>query len=55
MYRMVTFRYGLAYEEALVRRDWQGRVLAGIAKVGLGVAGVGAAAAVYTIRAKRSL
>ncbi|KAM0749759.1 FAD/NAD(P)-binding domain-containing protein [Meredithblackwellia eburnea MCA 4105] len=43
LYRMVTFRYGLAYEEAIRRRRWQGRVLeaviggsiTGVAVVGL--------------------
>ena len=41
LYRMTTFRWGLAYEEVLKRRRWQGRVLeagvgATVALVGLG-------------------
>lgn len=36
LYRMVTFRHGLAYEEALRRRQWQTRVLETIATVTLG-------------------
>ena len=35
LYRMVTFRYGLAYEEALARRAWQGKVLRYVGGVGL--------------------
>lgn len=27
LYRMTTFRAGLAYEEVILRRDWQGRML----------------------------
>ena len=43
LYRMTTFRYELAYEEALRRRAWQGRVLEGVMGAGLaGVLGVGA-------------
>lgn len=43
LYRMTTFRWGLAYEEVLERRRWQQRVLemgVGVSVVGLGVAGV---------------
>lgn len=39
LYRMTTFRWGLAYEEVLARRRWQGRVLE--AGVGATVALVG--------------
>lgn len=54
LYRMVTFRYGLAYEEALVRRAKQGRVLRGIGAVGLGVVGVvGAVGVRILINARR--
>ena len=35
LYRMVTFRHGLAYEEALRRRQWQTRVLETVATVSL--------------------
>ncbi|GAA5844245.1 hypothetical protein JCM3766R1_000982 [Sporobolomyces carnicolor] len=46
LYRMTTFRCGIAYEEVIKRREWQGRVLeklvAGtIGAVGLGFAGLG--------------
>lgn len=41
LYRMTTFRWGLAYEEVLKRRRWQGRVLeAGVGAV-VGVLGLG--------------
>lgn len=40
LYRMVTFRYGLAYEEAMRRRKWQSSVLEIVGGVGL-AAGVG--------------
>ena len=40
LYRMVTFRHGLAYEEAIRRRKQQGTILESIAMVGLtGIAG----------------
>lgn len=46
LYRMVTFRPGLAYEEVIRRRDWQGRVLDWAAKVVGGVVVAGVAASV---------
>ncbi|GAA5912297.1 kynurenine 3-monooxygenase [Sporobolomyces salmoneus] len=46
LYRMTTFRCGIAYEEVIRRREWQGRVLERLVKgtvgiVGLGVIGAG--------------
>ncbi|GAA5852224.1 hypothetical protein JCM8547_006704 [Rhodosporidiobolus lusitaniae] len=46
LYRMTTFRPGLAYEEVLLKREWQGKVLDLAAKVVGGVAVLGTAAAV---------
>ncbi|GAA6053155.1 hypothetical protein JCM3770_002880 [Rhodotorula araucariae] len=43
LYRMTTFRPGLAYEEVIRRREWQGRVLDLAAKAVGGVVVVGAA------------
>ena len=46
LYRMTTFRCGIAYEEVIKRREWQGRVLerlmaGSLGAVGLGVVGLG--------------
>ncbi|GAA6017312.1 hypothetical protein JCM11491_000625 [Sporobolomyces phaffii] len=46
LYRMTTFRCGIAYEEVIRRREWQGRVLerlvaGAIAAVGTGIVGLG--------------
>ncbi|BGP41602.1 kynurenine 3-monooxygenase, mitochondrial precursor [Rhodotorula kratochvilovae] len=46
LYRMTTFRPGLAYEEVIRRREWQGRVLDLAAKAVGGIAVAGAAVAV---------
>ncbi|BGP17872.1 hypothetical protein JCM10213_008331 [Rhodosporidiobolus nylandii] len=46
LYRMTTFRPGLAYEEVIRRREWQGRVLDLAAKAVGGMAVLGVAAAV---------
>ncbi|BGO95545.1 hypothetical protein NBRC10512_007803 [Rhodotorula toruloides] len=46
LYRMVTFRPGLAYEEVIRRRDWQAKVLDWAAKVVGGVVVAGAVAGV---------
>ncbi|GAA5833043.1 hypothetical protein JCM11251_006491 [Rhodosporidiobolus azoricus] len=46
LYRMTTFRPGLAYEEVIRRRDWQGKVLDLAAKAVGGVAVLGAVVAV---------
>ncbi|GAA5954721.1 hypothetical protein JCM3765_003868 [Sporobolomyces pararoseus] len=46
LYRMTTFRCGIAYEEVIKRREWQGKVLersvaGSVGAVGLGVVGLG--------------
>ncbi|GAA6007176.1 kynurenine 3-monooxygenase [Rhodotorula paludigena] len=46
LYRMTTFRPGLAYEEVIRRREWQGRVLDLAAKVVGGFVAAGVAVAV---------
>lgn len=46
LYRMTTFRPGLAYEEVIRRREWQGRVLDLAAKVVGGSVAAGVAVAV---------
>ncbi|GAA5894284.1 hypothetical protein JCM6882_007621 [Rhodosporidiobolus microsporus] len=46
LYRMTTFRPGLAYEEVIRRREWQGKVLDLAAKAVGGAAVVGTAVAV---------
>lgn len=53
LYRMTTFKYGIAYEEVLARRDWQGRVLTGIGRVGLGSLVLAAGYVGYTMRFAR--
>lgn len=50
LYRMTTFKYGIAYEEVLARREWQGVMLERIAAVGLGLAMIGVGAVGYSGR-----
>lgn len=54
LYRMVTFRYGLAYEEALRRRAWQGRVLKIVGGVGLSALAGATVYAATVIRGSRT-
>jgi len=45
LYRMTTFRCGVAYEEVIKRREWQGKVLKGLVEGGMASLGLGIVAA----------